>query len=208
MPLRRARNFPARVKGSPPTLRRLREAQSRATLEGMATQSKRVACLLGKEFEDAEFRIPYDRMKQTGAQVDLIGASRGETVVGKKGKERIEIEKSIDEVQPGDYDLLFIPGGHSPDYLRADERFLRFVRDFDSLRRPLATVCHGPQLLMAAGLVDSSRKLTAWKTVQHDLQYTGAEVKDEPVVKDGNWITSRQPSDLGPFSEAVVEQLR
>lgn len=174
----------------------------------MATQAKKIACLLGKDFEDSEFRIPYDRMKEAGLEVHVIGKKAGESVEGKQGKEKVQLEKSIDEVKPGDYDALFIPGGHSPDNLRADPRFIEFVKTFDGLKRPVAAVCHGPQLLMAADLVDEKRTLTAWKTVQHDLLYTGAKVKDEPVVKDGNWITSRQPGDLEPFAKAIVEELR
>jgi protease I len=81
------------------------------------------------------------------------------------------------------------------------------VKEFDATKKPLAAVCHGPQLLISAGLV-KGRTLTAWKTIQEDLRQIGASVKDEPVVRDGNWITSRQPGDLQQFSDAVVQALR
>jgi protease I len=116
------------------------------------------------------------------------------------------IDRSIDEAKVGDYDLLFLPGGHSPDNLRADKRFVDFVRDFEQTGKPIAAVCHGPQLLAAAHLV-KGRTLTAWKTVQDDLRQMGANVKDEAVVVDRNWITSRQPADLDQFSNAILATL-
>lgn len=167
-------------------------------------RSVKVACLLGDGFEDSEFRKPYDALVKAGHVVEIIGQKAGESISGKAGKEEVKADKSIGDVKPGDYDLLFIPGGYSPDHLRADERFVRFVKDFDASKRPIAAVCHGPQLMMSAGIVHEGRKLTAWDTVQDDLKYTGADVKDEPVVIDGNWVTSRKPDDLDRFSQAVL----
>ena len=102
---------------------------------------------------------------------------------------------------------LLIPGGQSPDHLRVDQRFVDFVKRFDASKRPLAAVCHGPQLLLSARLV-RGRTLTAWATVQGDLEQAGAKVKDEPVVIDQNWITSRKPDDLQQFSEAFAQALQ
>ena len=168
----------------------------------------RVACLLGDGFEDSEFRKPYDALKAAGHTVDIIGAEAGRELAGKQGKERVRAEKAISDVRPDDYQLLFIPGGYSPDHLRADARFARFTKDFDATRRPVAAICHGPQLMMSAGIVGKGRTLTAWQTVQDDLRYTGATVKDEPVVVDGNWVTSRKPDDLPRFVEATLQALR
>jgi protease I len=169
-------------------------------------QRARVACILSSDFEDSEFRVPYDRMKSQGYEIDIIAAKAGETMKGKKGKETVKANKGIDEVKPDDYQALFIPGGYSPDHLRADRRFVDFVRAFDQQKKTVAAVCHGPQLLMTAGLV-KGRTLTAWTTVQDDLKQVGATVKDEPVVEDGNWITSRKPDDLQQFSDAILRRL-
>ncbi len=169
-------------------------------------QRARIACLLGEDFEDSEFRVPYDRFKAEGFEIDVIGERAGQTLSGKKGKEKVKATKGIEEVRPEDYQALFIPGGYSPDHLRHDARFVEFVRRFDATRKPVAAVCHGPQLLMTAHLVEG-RTLTAWDTVQDDLKLAGANVKDEPVVKDRNWITSRKPDDLEQFSSAVVDAL-
>lgn len=171
-------------------------------------RSVKVACLLGDGFEDSEFRKPYDALVKAGHVVTIIGAEAGEDISGKQGKEEVRADKGIGEVNPRDYDLLFIPGGYSPDHLRADGRFVKFVRDFDDSKRPIAAVCHGPQLMMTAGIVHEGRTLTAWKTIQDDLKCTGAEVKDEPVVIDGNWVTSRQPDDLDRFSQAVLDRVQ
>ena len=169
--------------------------------------ARKVAVLLGEGFEDSEFKVPYDRLKAEGFEVDVIGRETGEELRGKRGKVTTKATRSIADARPLNYDALVLPGGYSPDKLRADERFVRFVQDFDATKKPLAAVCHGPQLLITAGLV-KGRTLTAWSTIQEDLRQIGARVKDEPVVKDGNWITSRKPDDLQQFSDALIQALR
>jgi protease I len=168
--------------------------------------NKAVACLLGPEFEDSEFEIPHKAFRDAGYRVDIIGRNVGEKMKGLKGRVTATVDKSIDDVSPQDYDLLFIPGGHSPDYLRADPRFVKFTKNFDSTGKPIAAVCHGPQLLASAHLV-RGRTMTAWQTIQDDLAQMGANVKDEAVVQDRNWITSRKPDDLHDFSNAAVNAL-
>jgi len=168
--------------------------------------SMKIACVLGMDFEDSEFRIPYDRLKEEGYQVDIIGLKAGEELEGYKGKEKVKAEKSVDQVRADDYDALLIPGGYSPDHLRADKRMVDFVRQFEQAGKLIAAVCHGPQLLITARLV-KGRTLTAWVTIQDDLDQIGANVKDQPVVKDRNWITSRKPEDLQQFSAAIIDSL-
>ena len=166
----------------------------------------KIACVLGQGFEDTEFRVPYDRLKQEGYQVDVIGLKADEELKGYKGRETVKADKAIGDLHADDYDALLIPGGQSPDHLRVDKRMVDFVRQFEQAGKLIAAVCHGPQLLMAAHLV-KGRTLTAWATVQDDLVQMGANVKDEPVVRDRNWITSRKPDDLPQFSAAIVDQL-
>jgi protease I len=166
----------------------------------------KVACVLGQGFEDSEFRVPYDRLREAGLSVEVIGTRAGEELRGYRGREVVRADRGVEEVRPEDYALLLIPGGQSPDHLRADQRFVEFVRAFDATGHPIAAVCHGPQLLITAGLV-KGRTLTAWKTVQEDLRQIGADVKDEPVVVDRNWITSRKPEDLEQFSQAIIAAL-
>lgn len=165
-----------------------------------------IACLLASDFEDSELRIPMDRLEEAGYRVEIIGFKAGAQLVGKKGEETVMTDLSIDDADPAEYEGLLIPGGYSPDKLRADERFVNFVKQFDTTGRPLAAVCHGPQLLLSAEL-QRGRTLTAWPTVQGDLRQAGAEVKDEQVVVDGNWITSRKPDDLEAFTAKFLEEL-
>ena len=165
-----------------------------------------IACLLAGDFEDSEFRIPVDRLRAAGYAVEVIGTRAGEMLRGKKGKESAVADLGIEDADVNEYEGLLIPGGYSPDHLRADQRFVEFVRAFDATRHPLAAVCHGPQLLLSAEL-QRGRTLTAWKTVQDDLRHAGATVRDQQVVVDGNWITSRQPDDLEAFSAKLIEEL-
>jgi protease I len=166
-----------------------------------------IACIVTNDFEDSELRKPYDALTAAGHKVVMIGFKAGEEVKGKRGVEKMKIDKGIDQVKPEDFGALLIPGGYSPDQLRADPRFVEFVRRFDDMKKPIAAVCHGPQLLLAAERV-KGRTMTAWKTVQVDLRLAGAKVVDREVVVDGNLITSRQPSDLDVFSREFISRLK
>jgi deglycase len=168
----------------------------------------RVACVLAQGFEDSEFQLPCDALVRAGFEVDVIAAEDGKPLEGKAGKVRVKPNQHINKMPPVEsYDALLIPGGHSPDFLRADPRFVKLVKAFETLQRPIFAICHGPQLLLTAGLVHEGRTLTAWRTVQGDLRYTGATVKDEPLVVDGTWVTSREPGDLPQFCRAMVQIL-
>lgn len=167
---------------------------------------EKIACLLADGFEDSEFRIPYDQLRNAGYDVEIIGMRAGQELAGYKKHETATTDLSIDEAEPESYAGLLIPGGQSPDHLRVDSRFVAFVKEFDATGRPLAAVCHGPQLLLTAEL-QRGRTLTAWPTVQGDLRQAGASVRDEAVVVDRNWVTSRKPEDLEAFSSKFLEQL-
>src|SRR3954464_11830819 len=167
----------------------------------------RIACLLGPGFEDSEFRVPYDALKNAGYQVDIISMKAGTELKGYKGKETVKSEKGIDEVRPDDYQAILIPGGHSPDQIRKDKKIVDFVKKFDALKRPIAAVCHGPQLLLTARLV-RGRTLTAWETVQGDLEQAGANERDREVAAAQNGTRSRKPEDLKAFSEAMLKALK
>lgn len=166
----------------------------------------RVACLLDSDFEDSEFRGPYDALREAGHEVTVIGLRAGAELTGKKGKERTTAERGIDQVSPADFDALLIPGGYSPDHLRADRRMVDFTRAFFTDERPVFAICHGPQLLMTARVV-SGRRMTAWLTVQDDLGQVGADVVDEEVVVDRRLVTSRKPDDVPAFSREAVRML-
>jgi protease I len=165
----------------------------------------KIAVLIGPEFEDSEYAEPARAFREAGHDLVHIGMETG-TVRGKQGKEQATIDATADQANVDEYDALFIPGGHSPDNIRRDENVVRFAQEFAQTGKPILAICHGPQILMAADQVQG-RTLTAWRTVQHDLQLAGVDVKDEAVVTDRNLVTSRQPDDIPQFIDASLAML-
>jgi protease I len=166
----------------------------------------KVAMVLGPEFEDSEFRVPYDRLVEARHEVTVLGVSAGETVRGKQGRESARIEGAAKDRKASEFDALVIPGGHSPDHLRIDRDVVAFVRDFANSGKPVAAICHGPQLLIEAELV-AGRSVTSWPSVRKDLENAGANWIDKEVVRDGSFITSRKPDDLEAFSKELLSVL-
>jgi protease I len=171
----------------------------------------KIACLLGPDFEDSEFKEPYDAFRNSGHEVVIVGLQPGVELQGSKGKVKTTADRSFNDVKPEEFDALLIPGGYSPDKLRARDEAVAFVKSFVQSGKPIFAICHGPQLLLTAN--DSgtwTHRMTAWKTVQGDLKKAGANVVDEEVVVDRNLVTSRQPSDIPAFireSLKVLEQV-
>jgi len=158
----------------------------------------RIACLLDSDFEDSEFKQPYDAFLKEGHRVTVIGLEAGKELKGKKGQVTTKAETGIDQVSPEQFDALFIPGGSSPDHLRANPKMVSFTKWFFDHEKPVLAICHGPQLLITAGVV-KGRTLTAWQTIQDDLKQVGANVVDQEVVVDRNLVTSRKPADIPAF---------
>jgi protease I len=166
----------------------------------------RVVMPLAGDFEDSEFRKPYDSLRANGHDVVIVGAEAGKRVRGKGRREEATIDVRADGVLAGSFDAMVIPGGYSPDQLRINPAVVALVRDFSKLGRPLAAVCHGPQLLIEAGVVQD-RTVTSWPSVKTDLQNAGANWVDEEVCEDGELITSRKPDDLDAFCRALLHRL-
>ena len=114
---------------------------------------KKIAVLITDEFEDSEFTSPAEAFRKAGHEVITIEKEAGKTVKGHKGEASVTIDETIDNVSPSDFDALLLPGGHSPDSLRGDERFVTFTRDFVSTGKPVFAICHGPQLLISADVI-------------------------------------------------------
>lgn len=167
----------------------------------------RVACIIASDFEDSELSVPVDKLEEQGHEVTLVGIKEGETLEGKKGEVKVTTEMSAGDARVEKFDALLIPGGYSPDQLRTCEEAVDLVRGFAEAHKPIAAVCHGPQLLIEAGLV-SGRRMTSWGSVRTDLQNAGAKWEDASVVVDGDFITSRKPADLDDFSDALLAKLR
>ncbi|HEY6036922.1 MAG TPA: type 1 glutamine amidotransferase domain-containing protein [Kofleriaceae bacterium] len=166
----------------------------------------RIAMVLAEDFEDSEFRKPYDALREAGHIVEVLGAEAGASVTGKKGREKIKIEAAAADCDPEDYDALVIPGGYSPDHLRIDKGVVEFVHDMVAGGKLVAAVCHGPQLLIEVGAV-KGKQMTSWPSVKKDLENAGAKWVDKEVVVDGQMITSRKPDDLDAFSAAINKAL-
>ncbi|OCA83107.1 protease [Bacillus sp. FJAT-27225] len=161
--------------------------------------SKKIACLITDMFEDSEYTEPAKAYVEAGHEVLTIGTEKGKEVKGKQGETTANIDYSIDEVNPADYDALFLPGGFSPDILRADDRFVEFSKSFMDEKKPVFAICHGPQLLINAKALDG-RTMTGYKSIKVDLENAGANYKDEEVVVCGNQlVTSRTPDDIPAF---------
>ena len=160
-------------------------------------------------FEESELFGPREILLENGAKVTLASPTRAEimaTVHDQPGR-RIEPDLSIDEADPDDYDALLLPGGvGNPDQLRMNERAVSLIRQFADAGKPVAAICHGPWLLVEADLL-RNRRATAWRSIRTDLRNAGATVLDEPVVTDGNIITSRMPDDVPAFTQALIDAI-
>lgn len=169
--------------------------------------SKKIAVLITDEFEDSEYTSPAQTYKQAGHQVVTVEKQAGNTVTGKKGEATVTIDKGIDDVQAADFDALLLPGGHSPDSLRGDDRFVNFTRAFADSGKPIFAICHGPQLLISADVV-RGKKMTAVKPIVVDLKNAGADFFDKEVVVDNDTlVTSRTPDDLPAFNRESLRIL-
>jgi len=167
----------------------------------------KVAVMITHMFEDSEYARPAEAFKKAGHELVHVGLKRGETVKGLKKGTPVKVDKIPKDIRVGDFDALLIPGGYSPDLLRAHEDAVQFVRDFVQSGKPVCLICHAPQLLITAQVL-RGRKVTGWKSIIQDIKNAGAEFIDKEVVEDGNLISSRSPADLPAFIRACSKKLK
>ncbi|CEH27823.1 cysteine protease [Aneurinibacillus migulanus] len=168
---------------------------------------KKIAIVLGNLFNEDEYMKPKQAFEKDGHELHIIGSKAGQELKGENGTGTEKIYHAVTDVSASDFDALFIPGGVSPDKLRADDNIVAFTKAFIADNKPILAICHGPQLLITAEGV-KGRTMTSWKTVQVDLKNAGANVKNEEVVVDGNYVTSRMPDDIPAFIEKSLELLK
>ncbi|GAA0439112.1 type 1 glutamine amidotransferase domain-containing protein [Lentibacillus halophilus] len=169
--------------------------------------NKKIATVITDMFEDVEYTEPAKAFTDAGHEIVTIEKEKGKHVTGKNKETSVTIDEAIDQVNPDDFDALFIPGGFSPDMLRADERFVRFAGQFMDADKPVFAICHGPQLLITAKKLEG-RTATGFTSIQTDMAYAGANVKDEDVVVCCNQlVTSRQPDDIPAFNQEALQLL-
>jgi protease I len=155
-------------------------------------------------FEDTELLVPYYRMREEGIEVDIASITKGK-IKGKHGYE-VEANKTLEEVNPEEYDILLLPGGKAPETIRRQKKALDIASDFFAKNKPVAAICHGPQILISAGLL-KGRHATCYRTVADELKSSGAIYEDREVVVDQNLITSRQQGDLPAFLREIMKKM-
>lgn len=166
-----------------------------------------IAVIIDDMFEDSEYIQPAQAFKREGHELTHIGLEKGKTVKGKKKETPVQIDKAIKDVSVDDFDALLIPGGFSPDKLRAHDEAVAFSKNFMESGKPIFAICHGPQLLISADVL-RGRKVTGWKSIKQDIKNAGAQFLDQEVVDDGNLVSSRNPDDLPAFIKVSLSKLR
>lgn len=156
-------------------------------------------------FEDSELLVPYYRFLEEGIEIDIASIKSG-PIVGKHGY-HVMSTRSLEQIDPSLYDVLILPGGKAPTLLRKNEKMLALVRQFFKDGKTVAAICHGPQILISAGVL-RGRKATCYRSVAEELEEAGCSYSDEQVVVDDNLITSRVPADLPAFMREIMKKCR
>ena len=169
---------------------------------------KRVAFLATDMVEQVELTKPWDAVEQAGGSPELISLEDGE-IQGFNHYDKADtfkVDRTVEEARAEDYDALVIPGGvGNPDTMRTHENAVQLVRDFFEQGKPVGVICHGPWMLVEAGVV-RGRKVTSWPSLQTDIRNAGGDWVDQDVVVDDGLVTSRKPDDLPAFNEKIVEE--
>ena len=156
-------------------------------------------------FEDSELLVPYYRFQEEGIDADIASLQPG-VIKGNRGYQ-VEANLSVDQVEPEDYDLLLLPGGKAPAKLRKEKAVLEVARHFFRAHKPVAAICHGPQILISAGIL-KAKTATCYKSVAGEMREAEANYVDREVVVDENLITSRQPGDLPAFVRELMRMIK
>jgi protease I len=177
-----------------------------AMSESGSLAGRRVAMLVEDGFEDHELTGPLEALRAAGATVTLVGSTAGAEYRGKRNGTIVKSDIGAGAAKAKDFDAVVIPGGHAPDKMRMRHAMVDLARDAMEAGKPVAAICHGPQLLISANVL-RGRTLTCWPSIAIDVKNAGGLYVDKPVVQDGNLITSRKPDDVPVFSEAIIKAL-
>jgi protease I len=168
---------------------------------------RKIAILATDGFEQVELTDPRKNMEAAGARTEVLSVKEG-SIKGWKSTDwgdSVRVDKLVGEANVDDYDALILPGGQiNPDKLRMERTAVEFVKKFVATGKPVAAICHGPWMLIEAGVV-KGKTVTSWPSVHTDLVNAGAKWVDREVVEDGNLITSRKPDDIPAFSKTLTE---
>ncbi len=172
----------------------------------MEMHAVRAAVLVEQQYQEMEVWYPIYRLKEAGCKVTLVGPEAGQTYPSKLGYPA-RSDRAAKDVSAADFDLLVVPGGFAPDYLRRHAAVVRLVSDMAEQGKVVAAICHGPWVLCSTQAL-KGRKATSFFSIKDDLVNAGADWTDAEVVRDGNLITSRKPDDLPAFLQAVLQAVR
>ncbi len=176
-------------------------------MQGNVLAGKRVAILVTDDFEQAELAEPKKALEQAGATTRIIAPKAGQ-VQGMNHDVKADsfpVDLTLDQANPADFDAVLLPGGAlNADALRVQPKAQEFVRATERQGKPLAVICHGPWLLVSAGLV-RGRTLTSYHTIQDDIRNAGGNWVDQELVHDRNWVSSRSPKDLPAFNRGMID---
>lgn len=168
---------------------------------------RRIAILATDGFEESELFGPKAAMEEVGAKVEIVSLHEGKirSWKGDDWGKSIDVDATVDETEAVKYDGIFIPGGvMNPDKLRNNKRAVEFIKEFMEDHKTIASICHGPQVLIETGIT-KGKQMTSWPSVKTDLINSGADWVDEEVVVDDNLITGRKPGDLPAFNKKIIE---
>ncbi|MBC8447708.1 MAG: type 1 glutamine amidotransferase [Chloroflexi bacterium] len=171
----------------------------------MELEGKRIAVLAEELYQELELWYPLLRLREAGAEVQVIGTGSAETYGSKHGYP-VTVDAAASEVSSDDFDAVIIPGGYAPDRMRRYPALVNFVREMDAQGKVVAAICHAGWVLASAGILQG-RQATCFFAIKDDLVNAGAIYLDQPVVRDGNLITSRLPDDLPFFCRTIIEAL-
>ncbi|MEW1986724.1 type 1 glutamine amidotransferase domain-containing protein [Pseudarthrobacter oxydans] len=172
----------------------------------MTLSGQRVALLIEDEYQVLEAWYPKLRLEEAGAQVSVIGSGTKKRYDSKEHYP-MDVDAAAGEVIAADFDAVVVPGGFAPDNMRLHPEMIDLVRDIHHDGKLVAAICHGGWMLVSAGVLKGGRRATGYLPIRHDVENAGGVWVDEPVVEDGNVITSRTPADLPAFGAALVSYL-
>jgi len=165
----------------------------------------KVLFLSAVDFEDLELIYPLHRIKEEGHEVYIASFEKGH-ITGKHGYQ-VKVDLTFDEVNPEEFDALVLPGGKAPERVRINEKAVAIARKMFKEGKPVASICHGPQILISAGVL-KGRKGTSTITIKDDMINAGCEWINSEVVVDGNWVSSRHPGDLYAWMKEFIKLLK
>jgi len=171
---------------------------------------KKVAILTENGFEESELTSPKKAMEDAGIKVDIVSPQKDKVKAWNHDHWSIElpVDVNLSDAHPDDYDALIIPGGvMNPDLMRINPDCVKFAKSFLEAGKPIAAICHGPQLLIETGLLEG-RNMTSYPSVQTDLKNAGVNWEDKEVIVDRGLVTSRSPKDLEAFNKKLLEEIR